>query len=172
MDRSERFYKIDQHFNRERNESAERLISPQQIVFYRDNWYVDAWCHLRNDIRSFSIDAITAAEMSEQPAKEIAASRLKEYFEKGYGIFSGSKVQWAKLRFSPSRARWVATESWHPDQRGAYQPDGSYLLELPYADDRELLMDILRHGDEVEVLQPKALRTRIKELLQSALQKY
>lgn len=160
------------HFNRERNDSSERLISPQQIVFYRDNWYVDAWCHLRNGIRSFSIDAITSAEMLEQSATDLEPSELKDYFEKGYGIFSGSAVQWAKLRFTASRARWVSTESWHPEQRGTYESDGRYLLEVPYADDRELLMDVLKHGNEVEVLEPPILRNRIKEFLQSALEKF
>lgn len=106
------------HYNRERDESLERLISPQQIVFYRDNWYVDAWCHLREGIRSFSIDAISAAELTDDPARDEDATSLKEYFEKGYGIFSGDSVNWARLRFTPSRARWVASESWHPDQKG------------------------------------------------------
>lgn len=160
------------HYNRERNEATERVISPQQIVFYRDNWYLDAWCHLRKGIRSFSIDAITTADMLDERAKEIRSSELKDYFEKGYGIFSGSKVQWAKLRFSPARARWVANESWHPKQRGSYEPDGSYLLELPYADDRELLMDVMRHGSEVEVVAPQHLRDRIKDILKAALGKY
>lgn len=160
------------HFNRERNESSERFISPQQIVFYRDNWYVDAWCHLKKGIRSFSIDVISAAELIDQPAKELSKSDLKAYFEKGYGIFSGSEVQWAKLKFSPFRARWVANESWHPEQRRSFEADGSYLLEIPYADDRELLMDVLRHGNDVEILQPDSLRTRIKEILRSASKLY
>jgi len=43
---------------------------------------------------------------------------------------------------------------------------------VPYTDDRELLMDVLRHGDEVEVLEPVALRKRIKEILDSAAGKY
>jgi predicted DNA-binding transcriptional regulator YafY len=160
------------HFNRERDETLERQLSPQQIVFYRDNWYLDAWCHLRNGIRSFSIDAIRQAELTEQPAKELDADTLRAYFEKGYGIFSGNQVQWAKLRFTPGRARWVASEVWHPEQRFSYQPDGSYLLELPYADDRELLMDILRHGQEVEVLAPHSLRTRMIATLSAALKNY
>jgi predicted DNA-binding transcriptional regulator YafY len=133
---------------------------------------VDAWCHLRKGVRSFSIDAITTAEMLALPAKDISSTQLKKHFEKGYGIFSGKNVRWAKLRFSPSRARWVSSESWHPEQRGSYESDGSYLLELPYSDDRELLMDVLRHGNEVEILEPKELRSRVKSLLKSALNKY
>jgi len=81
----------------------------------------------------------------------------------GYGIFSGKKVQWAKLKFTPERARWVAQEQWHPKQKSKFEVDGSYQLEIPYSDDRELVMDILRHGPEVEVLAPQKLCERISE---------
>ena len=46
----------------------------------------------------------------------------------------------------PERARWVAAEAWHPQQKARFEPDGSYVLELPFSDPRELAMDILRHG--------------------------
>ena len=88
------------------------------------------------------------------------------------GIFSGKAVTWAKLRFSPERARWVANEQWHPQQKGTVEADGSYLLEIPYSDDRELLMDILRHGPEVEVIAPTKLRGRLQKELKAALTHY
>jgi predicted DNA-binding transcriptional regulator YafY len=160
------------HFNRQNGQENTRIISPQQLLFYRDNWYVDAWCHLREGIRSFSIDAIRHAELIETPAIELSQHELKEYFEKGYGIFSGTKVAWAKLRFTPERARWVSTEQWHPEQKSRFDKEGYYSLEVPYSDDRELLMDILKHGTEVEVIAPKALRGSVRKLLESALAKY
>ncbi len=90
----------------------------------------------------------------------------------GYGIFGGRELQWASLRFSPERARWVATEAWHPQQRGRFEADGSWVLQLPYGDDRELIMDILKHGPHVEVLEPARLRDRVKEALSAAVRQY
>jgi len=89
-----------------------------------------------------------------------------------YGIFSGRAKAWAKLRFTPARARWVATEEWHPKQRASFDRDGSYVLEVPYGDDRELIGDILRHGPEVEVLAPRELRARCRDQLKSAQRLY
>ena len=51
------------HYNRAEDRETERVISPQRVVHYRDNWYVDAWCHLREDLGSFAVDALRAAEM-------------------------------------------------------------------------------------------------------------
>jgi predicted DNA-binding transcriptional regulator YafY len=160
------------HWNRGRDEETEREISPQRLVFYRDNWYLDAWCHLRDEIRSFGVDAIRHAEPIERKAKDVAARRLDEVLGAGYGIFSGDKVQWAKLRFTPEHARWVAAEQWHPRQRTSTDAGGRYLLELPYANPTELVMDILRHGAGVEVLGPPSLRAAVKDAHARALAAY
>ena len=149
------------HFNRARNESSERCISPQRLVHYRGTWYVDAWCHQRQALRSFALDAITQAQILDDAALDVATEELDRHLAAGYGIFSGAEVQWARLRFSAERARWVAAESWHPQQRGSLGDDGSYVLELPYSDSRELVMDILRHGRHVQVLAPPSLRQQV-----------
>jgi predicted DNA-binding transcriptional regulator YafY len=160
------------YYARSRDETTEREVSPQRLVHYRDNWYLDAWCHLRNDLRSFAVDAIRRAEVLGRRARHVPDRTLDAVLGAGYGIFSGRRVSWAKLRFTPERARWVAAETWHPKQKARFQEDGSYLLRVPYSDDRELVMDILRHGAEVEVLGPPALRARVQAELRAAAARY
>jgi predicted DNA-binding transcriptional regulator YafY len=157
------------HFNRKSGEESEREVSPQRLVYYRDNWYLDAWCHLRKDIRSFAVDAIRHASIVDKKAKSVPARELDAVLGAGYGIFGGSKVQWATLRFTPERARWVAAEEWHPQQKTSFEADGSYVMEIPYSADTELLMDILRHIPEVQVLKPEALRQRLMATLEAGL---
>ncbi len=160
------------HYNRKDDRETEREVSPQRLVHYKDNWYLDAYCHLREDLRSFAVDAIRAAELREARAKEIPAAELDEHLGAGYGIFAGKKVQWATLRFTPEAARWVSAQSWHPKQRARFEKDGSYVLELPYAEDRELLMEIMKHGPDVEVLGPESLRSRAAQSLAQAADRY
>lgn len=149
-----------------------RVVSPQRLVCYREAWYLDAWCHLREDLRSFALDGIREATPLDQPAKEITERKLDETLAGGYGIFAGRAKARARLRFTPERARWVAAEQWHPKQRASTARDGSYVLEFPYADDRELVGDILRHGRHVEVLAPPELRARVREELAAAAEGY
>jgi predicted DNA-binding transcriptional regulator YafY len=160
------------HYNRKQDRETEREVSPQRLVHYRDNWYLDAWCHLRNDLRSFAVDAIREAQLREGRAKEIPSATLDEHLGAGYGIFAGKDVQWATLKFTPEAARWVSAQQWHPKQRVRIEKDGSYFLEVPYSEDRELIMEILKYGGDVEVLSPEALRTRISETLREAATKY
>jgi predicted DNA-binding transcriptional regulator YafY len=160
------------HYNRKADRETEREVSPQRLVHYRDNWYLDAWCHLRNDLRSFAVDAIRDAKLTEGRAKEIAAAELDEYLASGYGIFAGKDVEWATLKFTPEAARWVSAQSWHPHQRTRIEKDGSYFLELPYAETPELVMEILKFGADVEVLAPASLRERVGHALSAAARRY
>ncbi len=160
------------HHVRARDETLEREVSPQRLVYYRDNWYLDAWCHLRGELRSFSIDAVRRAESIEQPARHVSEKTLDSILGAGYGIFSGRRVQWAKLRFTAERARWVSMEQWHPKQKSRFETDGRYLLQVPFSDSRELVMDILKQGAAVEVLAPASLRRTVADSLATALRQY
>jgi predicted DNA-binding transcriptional regulator YafY len=160
------------HFARQTGQDTERQISPQRLVYYRDNWYLDAYCHLREGLRSFALDALNGVQLKEMSAKGVAEAELHEMFETSYGIFSGKNTQVAKLKFTPFRAQWVAREVWHPEQVGQVHADGSYTLEVPYGEDWELIQDILRQGEDVQVLGPASLKKKVKETVQKMLQLY
>ena len=160
------------YLNRSRNETSEREVSPQQLVHYRDNWYLDAWCHEREDLRTFALDAIKGARVLEQAALEVNPDKMHEHYESAYGIFSGKANQTASLVFSEKIARWVSHENWHPDQQGQFLDDGRYQLLIPYANPTELVMDILRYGPDVEVASPTELRNMIQQRLERALKAY
>jgi proteasome accessory factor C len=157
---------------RTRGASTERVLSPQRIVHYRDTWYLDAWCHAREGLRTFSIDRVRRAETLDARADDIDEASLDEHYASAYGIFAGKANKTAVLRFTAERARWVADERWHPGQAGQFLTDGSYELRIPYRDERELVMDILRHGAHVEVIAPRALRQTVRDALAHALALY
>ncbi|MHA7833483.1 MAG: helix-turn-helix transcriptional regulator, partial [Algiphilus sp.] len=150
------------YWTRSRDSVTEREVSPQRLIFYRGNWYLDGWCHLREGLRNFSVDAIVQVELSNEDAIDIDESTLHAELGAAYGIFSGQPDQWAVLRFSAERSRWVKDEIWHPEQESTLDAHGRCTLRIPYRHDEELVMEVLRHGREVEVLAPDALRVRVQ----------
>ncbi|VTU42640.1 MULTISPECIES: helix-turn-helix transcriptional regulator [unclassified Variovorax] len=160
------------YFAKGRGESSEREVSPQMLLHYRSNWLLCAYCHVRNGLRSFAMDSMEAVEVLARPAGKVPNKVLASFIGEGYGIFSGSQLTWAKLRFSAERARWVSRESWHPKQRMTRDAQDRLVLEVPYADARELTMDILRHGPHVEVLEPPTLRAQVAQELARAMEQY
>ena len=161
------------HLNRRTGTHMERIVSPQRLVYYRDNWYMDSWCHSRNALRSFSVDAIEHIVLLEnESAKEMSDEQLEKLLATGYGIFGGENTNEAVIRFAPRAARWVSRERWHSQQRSSYEKDGSYLLTVPYSNETELIMDILRHGADAEVVSPMNLRRSVIARLQEANKLY
>lgn len=159
------------YLNRDRKEHTERAISPQQLVHYRENWMLDAWCHTRNALRSFALEAIQSVRTLDELAIEVSPEEMQEHFRSGYGIFAGQAQHRARLKFTPERAQWVDKETWHHDQTSEHLDDGSYVLEVPYSNDQELVMDLLRHSPEVEVLEPPGLRQKLHSALCAAASK-
>ena len=160
------------YFTRSRNEESDRMLSPQRLVHHRNTWYVDAWCHTSKEIKRFALDAVRQALIVDAPAKEVSLTTVESTMDKGYGIYTGPKLLWATLVFTPRSAIWVAPEQWHPEQKSRRLPDGSLELKVPYTHDDELLMDILRHGADVRLLGPKELKHALIQRMQMTLNQY
>lgn len=156
---------------RSRQAVKDRLVHPQRLLHYRSNWYLLAVCDQAEALRLFSLDRITGAETDRTPAIKLNTDELDRFTSAGFGIFGGQPKDTAHLRFSNHAAQWVADELWHPEQVGEWLDDG-YHLTLPYADERELIMEILRHGANVEVLGPEALRHEIVKRVREMTEKY
>jgi predicted DNA-binding transcriptional regulator YafY len=155
-----------------RKSITKRTISPQVLVRYRDNWYIDAWCHLRKELRTFALDRIEQAEAVSGKKVKVPRKDLEAFFADAYGIFNGKAKYTAELVFYGAAAREVSREQWHPMQQSKWLDEKSFSLSIPYGNDSELIMDILKWGELVEVLGPKELRERVKERLFRALKKY
>lgn len=151
---------------------TERIVSPQRLVYYKNTWYLDAYCHLRKELRSFSVDGIQKIIKNKNKAVDISEAELDENFTQSYGIFSGKPTQKVKLRFTPEAARWVSKEEWHPNQISKFDETGHYNLEFEYNQDPELIMDILKYGAKVKVLSPTSLRLKVTNELKKALETY
>jgi len=160
------------YHGRRRDEESERVISPQRLTQYRNSWYLDAWCHQATGLRSFALERIRHQELLDEAAKEVPSEVLSAHFDQSYGIFSGPAEHIAELRFSPETARWIADEIWHRDQQGEFDEDGSWLLKLPFSNSRELVMDVLRYGADVEVLAPDFLREAVAAEARRTVDRY
>jgi predicted DNA-binding transcriptional regulator YafY len=154
------------------DERSERTVSPQRVTHYRESWYLDAWDEGKRALRCFAIDRILRATPLDRKAVDVGDVELDAHYASSYGIFGGQADKIAVLHFNRERARWVADEVWHPQQQGRRLEDGGYELRIPYRDPRELVMDILRHGPSVRVIEPPSLVEEVRGELKGALERY
>jgi predicted DNA-binding transcriptional regulator YafY len=160
------------YLTRSRGEVGEREVSPQRLVHYRNTWYLDAWCHASDELRRFALDAIDQAQVLPARARDMPLRQLEARMDGGYGAFTGGELDWATLVFRPQAAQWVSREQWHPRQQVAWLADGRYEMKLPFSDATELVMDVLRQGEFVEVVAPASLREAVQRRLQAAARQY
>lgn len=149
-----------------------RSISPQAIIRYRDNWYVDAWCHKSEGLREFALNRIGSVTTEIESCKEVSLEDLESFFGHSYGIFTGPADNVVEIHFTGIAAREVAQEIWHPKQNGGWIRDDTFCLKVPYGDSRELLMDVLRWGPDAEIIAPIELRNEIEHTIISTAEKY
>lgn len=140
--------------------TTQREVSPLKVVHYDEKWYLDAWCHKRNDFRSFMLARISNACVHTEECVDTDEQARWAHFADSYGIFAGKAKHIAELRFSGASAREAASFEWHHDQQGEWK-EHYYELRIPYNDDRELVRTLLGYGDEVEVLAPSSLKKRV-----------
>jgi len=160
------------YLTRGRGEQGEREVSPQRLVHYKSTWYLDAWCHSRERLLRFALDAVLSARVLDSRAKDVAMRTVQAEMDSGYGIYAGGTRQLATLHFSAQAAPWISHEQWHPEQQGSPLPDGGWALTLPYVDETELVMDILRQGEQVRVMAPDSLRATVQRRLAAAAAQY
>lgn len=160
------------YFTRSRNDRSERVVSPQVIVHYKENWYLVAWCHKADGLRMFALDAIEEAALMKDPAKSVSKKLIEEIVGRDFGIYSGKERKLAKLLFTARQSPWVRSETWHKDQVGEATEDGGFLLTVPYSDPRELVLEILRYGPDVRVFEPAELQQEVAQRLRAAADQY
>lgn len=161
------------YHGRRRDRETRRRVHCARLVHYRANWYLLAWCEQARGLRLFALERIRSTDNPGLAADvRVHARELNSFVGASFGIFSGEAQHWAKIRFTPEMARWVAEENWHSDQLGYWVDDGRFELQVPYSDPTELLMEVLKYGAEAEVIGPPELRERVRKRLEQALRQY
>ena len=163
--------RVEINYTDYQNTQSSRVLSPQTLVYYRDNWYLDAWCHKRQALRIFSLARVSRCKLTEQSAQELPPAELEAHFSKGYGLFAGVSGQQAELKFMSPIALEISRQSWHPQQQGRWEGE-NYYLSFPYSDERELLRDIFRQLPYAEVIAPENLRQAVQQRLQESIKLY
>lgn len=145
-----------------------RNVSPQTLVRYRDNWYLDGYDHDARKLREFALSRARDFSILPLPIKEVPRETLDAYFADAYGIFSGRARKRAILEFEGLAAKLAGSERWHPMQKESMLPGGKVRLEFPCGKVQELARDVMRYADETTVVGPEELRLEVERLVRQA----
>lgn len=145
------------------DKKTERVVNPYHLLNYMGTWHLLGYCHMRKDLRDFVLSRMSDVQITDNTFTIPKSFDVVGYIQSGFGIYKGESLKEVTLRFSPLKTKWVKSQIWHKDQKQKILKDGSLELSFPVASFAEVMMEILKHGADVEVIKPKALRDLIKE---------
>ncbi|MDK9718527.1 MAG: WYL domain-containing protein, partial [Trichlorobacter sp.] len=149
-----------------------RTVEPHHMVNYQGTWHLIAFCHLRNEWRDFVLGRMTICKVEAEEFTIRPKEEWQPFLNDTFGIFQNKQSFNVKLKFSPERSRWIRGEVWHEGQAEELQEDGSLILTILASHEAEIIMEILKHGSHVEVLEPEWLRVKVIEELTAASNQY
>ena len=146
-------------------EETERTVDPYVITYYNSVWYLKAYCHLRNEIRTFAIHRITKAELTDREF-EVPKEILKN--PGTAQPFSDSGIESIELWCSQQIAGYVMERDMY-QQEYELNPDGSINLHIKSAPWYTITRWILSEAGNIKVIKPESLRQDIVNMANKIL---
>lgn len=139
-----------------------RTVDPVKVHIASGQWYLQGWCHLREAMRTFHLDRVSALELTDIPITH-AGEPAPDWFSTP----AGDVV--ARVRFPESMAPLLGDYL----ERAALQTaDGMTVATMRVADELSLRRLAARRGGIVEVLEPPAARRAVAEWAEAGLAQY
>lgn len=154
------------YFTRKDQIEKDREVSPLRLVCYRNSWYLDAYCHSSQALKTFHLDYIRHVVALTKQCVTVPMRDIEAQLDSSYGIFSGGELKTAHIAIDRHAGSFVRNEVWHKDQVMTRQADGGFLLKVPYAEPTELIGQILRLGCHAQVVSPACLREEVRLMLE------
>lgn len=155
--------------------ATERIIEPYYIEPAAPGHasYVVGYCHLKKSIRTFKIERIESARLTDEHYTIPANFDANEFFGSSWGIVVEGEVKSVRLKIvDPQIMRIMEETVWHPSQVLEKDTDGSMIMTLRVTDTVELYSWILSWGDKIEVLEPAEIRQEIIATAKTMLEVY
>lgn len=152
-------------------ETDRRTIHPYAVKEFEKRWYIVAFSEEAGQMRTYAMDRIRSLERTDTHFTLPKGFHVDEVFEASYGIYlpeEGQKPVLVKIRATEREAAYLMDLPLHPSQT-RLEGNEFALRVIP---NPGFIMELLRHGNRLEVLEPESLRQTVKEELKKALDIY
>ncbi len=148
------------------------VLDPFRIIFRRRSWYIIGRSSIHREVRVFHLGRILQAELLTETYEIPERFSLARYLGNAWHLMRESHSVDVVIRFAKQVARNVAEVRWHPTQQTEFLSDGRLEFRVTVAGTEEISWWILGYGDRAEVIQPAALRERLKVHAKNMLRLY
>lgn len=138
-----------------------RTVDPTQILMTNGQWYLQGWCHLRKAMRTFHLDRVSEAHLTDIAITHADAAVPAEF---GSQTSSGHVTVRLPERLMPLLGAFSHEE--------IAREDGTVTLRIGMADPRGIKRIASRFGGSLEVIEPLVARRATREWAAAGLELY
>jgi len=162
------------YYSMHRGKETERDVEPLHLRYYEGVWYLIAYCYLRGDVRTFALDRVRHAEITDRPFSSSDANTFdhKAYFDESWRIERDNERVRVLVRFYSSAARYVRERRWHPSQTVLADDGESIVLRFEVLGTNEIRRWLLQYGSQAEVLEPAEFRKELQREVEEMYRRY
>ncbi|MGE0529186.1 MAG: helix-turn-helix transcriptional regulator [Bdellovibrionales bacterium] len=151
-----------QYYSASRDETTKRIVDPYHLVSVQGDWYLVAYCHLREEIRMFVPGRIRTLQETGHSFERQADFQIRDYLDHSFRTYRGDgKPIKVSLRFSPEMSRYIPEKQWHPSQKLSMGKDGRLTVTFQISHLLEVRRWAMSYGSDCEVLEPEELRAEV-----------
>lgn len=150
-----------------------REVNPVAIKESQNRWYLLAQDQKDQIVKSFGLDRIKELEISNRKFEAITYDAEQEY-RHSFGVISGVNIKPKKivLSFTPKEGKYIETLPLHHSQKEVLKNKNEWRFEYFLRPTHDFIMEVLKYGSEVKVLEPKSFKNAILKQLQAAVTRY
>lgn len=155
------------------SEAETVTIHPYAVKEYAKRWYIVAYCMEREDMRVYGLDRVKRMEVTGRQFKMKSGFDVDEIFSTSFGIYlPKGKGQIIKFKVSEKEAKFLRDLPIHRSQEEVGKDGEDVIFSIFVCPDKNLIMEICKHGNRIEVISPVEVREAVKEELTKALDQY
>jgi predicted DNA-binding transcriptional regulator YafY len=156
------------------DEISQRLVEPYALKEFENRWYVLANDLKDRKIKSFALDRLTELEITKKSFQDPKEFDVNAYYKDSFGIISpnGMLPEEIVLSFDAHEGKYIKSLPLHESQVVLADNEKELRIGLTLVITRDFLMEILSHGEMVQVIKPANLIHDVKTALQNALNLY
>ena len=154
-------------------ESESLTIWPYAVKEFAKRWYIIAYCKEREGLRVYGLDRVKRMEVTGRQFRMKSGFDVDELFATSFGIYlPGGKGQTITFRCSEREAKFLRDLPLHSSQEEVRTDGDNVIFSIFVCPDKNLIMEICKHGSRIEILSPAEVRDAVKEELVNALAQY
>lgn len=158
------------------DEPESRTVYPLALKESRGRWYLVAMDRKDDKIKTFGLDRITEPVISSRKFKVEKIPGVREIFKNCFGIINpaGSAPQKVVLSFTYQQGQYIKSYPLHESQQlvSEDEDENKVVVSLNIYITYDFIMELLSYGEEVMVVSPKSLITKIIKTNKNTLKMY